>query len=96
MVYGAALLGEGVRLNRDKIEDAIKQQVNIPGWIRSISLGDKAIANLCDKMHSQLESSLREQMIQKRLAFDELTGKVEQEVKQALHAKAQEAIILIQ
>jgi len=29
LVYGAAFLGEGVRLNRESIEDAIKKQVDI-------------------------------------------------------------------
>jgi len=96
LVYGATLLGEGVRLNREKIEDTIKKQVDIPGWIRSISLGDRAIDNMCEKMHPELEESLREQMTHKQEAFEELIGKVGQELKKALDAKAEEAIILIQ
>lgn len=96
LVYGAALLGEGVRQNKGKIEDAIAKQVDVPGWIRSVWLGDKAIENLCEKMRPDLEKSLREQMIQKREAFDELSAKVGQELKLALESKAMEAIVLIQ
>ena len=95
LVYGAALFGEGVRLNREKIEDTIKKQVDVPGWIRSISLQDKAIENICDKMQPELEQGLKEQMANKRETFDELIGKVGQELKKALHSKAEEAIILI-
>ena len=96
LVYGAALLGEGVRLNRESIEDALKQKVDIPSWIRFISLGDRQIDKICEKMHPELESSLREKLPQKREAFDELIGKVGQELKRALHTKAEEAIVLIQ
>ncbi len=96
LVYGAVLLGEGVRLNREKIVDAIKTQVDIPGWIRSISLTDKTIENICDQMRPELEKSLQEQMTQKRETFDELIGEVGLGLKKALDAKAEEAIILIQ
>jgi len=96
LVYGAALLGEGVRLNRESIEDALKQKVDIPSWIRFISLGDRQIDRMCEKMNPELESSLREKLTQKREAFDELIGKVGQELKRALHTKAEEAIVLIQ
>ena len=96
LVFGAALLGEGVRLNREKIEDAIKTQVDIPGWIRFISLGDKAVESMCEKMQPELESSLTEQLTQKHEAFDELIDLVGQQLKLALHSKAEEAVILIQ
>ena len=96
LVYGAAVLGEGVRLNRESIEDAIKKQVDIPSWIRPISLGNSKINSMCEKMNPELESGLREQMIQKREAFEELSGKVGQELKKNLLALAEEAIILIQ
>lgn len=96
MVYGAAFLGEGMRLNREKIEDSIKTKVDIPSWIRFMALGDKTINNICEKMNPELESSLRENMTQKRDAFNELIGKVGQELKKVLHNKAEEAIILIQ
>ena len=59
-------------------------------------LGDKAIENLCEKMRPDLENSLREQLTQKPAAFDELSAKVGQELKQALESKADEAIVLIQ
>ena len=95
LVYGAVVLGEGVRLNREKIEDAIKKQLDIPGWIRSISLTDKTIENICEKMHPELEQSLKEQLAAKQETFNELIAKVGQELKKALHAKAEEAIILI-
>lgn len=96
LVYGAAFLGGGVELNREKIEDAIKKNVDIPGWIRSISLGDRMIDNICQKMNPDLKSGLREKMTEKREAFDELIVKVGQELKKALNTKVEEAIILIQ
>ena len=71
-------------------------KVDIPSWIRFVSLGDRQIDKICEKMHPELESSLREKLTQKREAFDELIGKVGQELKRALHTKAEEAIVLIQ
>lgn len=47
-------------------------------------------------MNPELESSLREKMAQKREAFDELIEKIEDQVKKALHTKAEEVTILIQ
>lgn len=96
LVYGAAFLGEGVRLNRENIEDAIKKNLDVPSWIRFLALGDRKIDSLCEQMSSELESSLKQKMTQQRDAFDELIEKVGKELKKALHAKAEEAIILIQ
>ena len=96
LVYGAALLGEGVRQNKGKIEDTIAKQLDIPSWIRPVWLGDKAIENLCEKMRPDLENSLREQLTQRREAFDELSAQVGQELKLALESKVMEAIVLIQ
>ena len=45
-------------------------------------------------MQPELEQSLKEQMANKRETFDELIG-IGQELKKALHSKAEEAIILI-
>jgi hypothetical protein len=47
-------------------------------------------------MMPELESGLTKQLTQKWEAFDELISKVRQELKKNLHAKAEEAIILIQ
>lgn len=96
LVYGAALVGGGVGLNREKIEDAIKEKLDIPSWIRFVALGDKTIDSICDKMQPELESSLREKMTQERQAFDELIEKIGHQVKKALHTKAEEVTILIQ
>lgn len=96
MVYGAAFLGAGVGLSRESIEDAIKKQVDVPSWIRFIALGDRKIDKMCEKMNPELEQGLKEQITQKREAFDELIEKIGQELKKNLHTKAEEAIILIQ
>lgn len=96
MVYGAAVLGEGVRLNRERIEEIIKKNIDIPGWMRFISISDRQIDSMCDTMLPDLERSFREKMIQRQDAFAELIVKIGQELKKALHAKAEEAIILIQ
>jgi molecular chaperone DnaK (HSP70) len=96
LVYGAAFLGEGVRLNKEKITEALKTKIDIPGWIRFMALSDRAIDEMCEKMNPDLQKSLKKSMTQQREAFDELIGKVGQQLKNALDAKAEEAIILIQ
>lgn len=70
--------------------------MDIPSWSRSILLGDSKINSVCEEMSSELESSLRKQLTEKREAFDQLITKVGQELKQNLHTKAEEATILIQ
>jgi len=96
LVYGAAFLGAGVRLNRESIEGAIKKNLDIPGWIRFISLGDSRIDKICEQMNPELELKLKEKMTHEPETFDEMIGKVGQELKKALYTKAEEAIILIQ
>jgi len=39
-------------------------------------IGNRKIDSMCEKMNPELESGLREQMTQKREAFEELIGKV--------------------
>jgi len=96
LVYGSVFLGEGVRQNRETISEALRKNLDIPGWVRSISLGDKTIEAICNRMNPELESSLREKMVEEREAFDELIEKIEAHVKKALYTKAEEVIILIQ
>lgn len=96
LVYGAAVLGEGVRLNRDKIQDAIKKNLDIPSWIRYVALGDKTIEDICNKINPELKSSLRETMSNKRDVFEELIEKIGYQVKKTLDIKAEEVTILIQ
>jgi hypothetical protein len=96
LVYSAAFLASGVELTKEGIKEAIKKQVDIPSWSRYIFLGDSKINSVCSQMSSELESGLRKQLTQKRETFDQLIGKIGQELKKNLHAKAQEAIILIQ
>lgn len=96
LVYGAAFLASGVELTKEGIKEAIEKNVDIPSWSRFILLGDSKINSVCEEISSELELNLRKQLTQKREAFDELIGKVGQELKKALHTKAEEAIILIQ
>ena len=96
LVYGAVFLASGVELTKEGIKEAIKKQVDIPSWSRYIFLGDSKITSVCEEMSSDLESGLSKQLTQKREAFDQLIGKVGQELKKNLHAKAEEAVILIQ
>jgi len=96
LVYAAVFLASGVQLTKEGIKEAIKKQVDIPSWSRYILLGDSKINSMCDEMSPELESGLTKQLTQKREAFDQLIGKVGQELKKNLHAKAEEAIILIQ
>jgi len=96
LVYAAVFLASGVELTKEGIKDAIKKQVDIPSWSRYILLGDSKINTVCEAMMPELESGLTKQLTQKWEAFDELISKVRQELKKNLHAKAEEAIILIQ
>lgn len=96
MVYGAAALGEGVRLNRERIEEIIKKNIDIPGWVRFLSLSDRQIDSMCEKMSPDLEVNFREKMSLRREAFEELIARIGKELKRALDAKAEEAIVLIQ
>lgn len=96
LVYGAAFLASGVELTKEGIKEAIQKNVDIPSWSRSILLGDSKINSVCEEMRADLEISLSKQLIQKQEAFEQLIGKVGQELKKNLHAKAEEAIILIQ
>jgi hypothetical protein len=47
-------------------------------------------------MKPELEKVFRQQLTENQEAFDELIGKVGQELKKALNTKAEEAVILIQ
>jgi len=67
-------LSEGVWLNRESNRRR-DQGTDIPSWIRPI-LGNRKIDSMCEKMNPELESGLKEQMTQKREAFEELIGKV--------------------
>jgi len=96
LVYGAAFLASGVELTKEGIKEAIQKNVDIPSWSRFILLGDSKINSVCEEMSSELEASLTKQLTEKREAFDELIGKVRQELKKNLHIKVEEAIILIQ
>jgi len=96
LVYGAVFLASGVELTKEGIKEAIKKQVDIPSWSRYIFLGDSKVNSVCEEMSFELESGLKKQLTENREAFDDLIVKVRQELKKNLHAKAQEAIILIQ
>lgn len=96
LVFGAAFLASGVELTKEGIKESIQKNVDIPSWSRSILLGDSKINSVCEEMSSELESSLRKQLTEKRETFDQLIAKVGQELKKNLHTKAEEATILIQ
>jgi molecular chaperone DnaK (HSP70) len=96
LVYGAAFIGQGVWVNKGQISDTLKKKIDLPGWLRFIALGDSAIDTVCEKMSPDLQQSLGEKMKQKQEYFDQLIVKVGEQLKNSLHAKAEEAIILIQ
>lgn len=96
LVYGVSVLAAGVELTRSKVQKAIKEKVDIPSWSRSSFLNDSKIDDICERIKPELEEVLRKQLSENREAFDELIGKVGQELKKALNTKAQEAVILIQ
>jgi hypothetical protein len=96
LIYGVSVLAAGVELTRSKVQQAIKENVDIPSWTRSSFLNDSKIDDICERIKPELEEVLRKQLTQNRQAFDELIAKVEQELKKALNTKAEEAVILIQ
>jgi hypothetical protein len=96
LIYGVSVLAAGVELTRSKVQQAIKEKVDIPSWTRSSFLNDSKIDEVCQRIKPELEEVLRKQLTENRQAFDELIGKVGQELKKALNTKAEEAVILIQ
>jgi len=96
LVYGASVLVAGVEITRSKTQEAIKTKLDIPSWSRSLLLNDSKIDSICEQMNPELERVFREQLTENQEAFDELIGKVGEELKKALNTKAEEAVILIQ
>lgn len=96
LIYGVSVLAAGVELTRSKVQQAIKEKVDIPSWTRSSFLNDSKIDEICERIKPELEEVLRKQLTENRQAFDELIAKVGQELKKALNTKAEEAVILIQ
>ncbi|MFE1746334.1 Hsp70 family protein [Coleofasciculus sp. H7-2] len=96
LVYGASVLAAGVEITRSKTQEAIKTKVDVPSWSRSLLLSDSKIDSTCEQMKPELEKVFRQQLTENQEAFDELIGKVGQELKKALNTKAEEAVILIQ
>jgi hypothetical protein len=75
------------------VEEILNQplpELEHKSWIQSFR---EAVSEAKEKLETQ---GIREKMTQKREAFDELIRKVGQQLKKALHTKAEEAIILIQ
>ncbi|MBE9128001.1 MULTISPECIES: Hsp70 family protein [unclassified Coleofasciculus] len=96
LVYGVSVLAAGVEITRSKTQEAIKTKLDIPGWSRAFLLNDNKLDSTCEQMQPELEKVFREQLTENQEAFDELIEKVGQELKKALNAKAEEAVILIQ
>ena len=96
LIYGVSVLAAGVELTRSKIQTAIKDKVDIPGWSRFSLVNDSQIEAICEWIKPELQEVLRKQLTANQEAFDELIEKVEQELKLSLDTKAQEAVIWIQ
>lgn len=96
LIYGVSVLAAGVEITRSKTQDAIKTKVDVPSWSRPLLLNDSKLDSICEQMNPELEQVFREQLTANQEAFDELIGKVGQELKKALNTKAEEAVILIQ
>ncbi|MCA1991285.1 MAG: Hsp70 family protein [Coleofasciculus sp. S288] len=96
LVYGVSVLAAGVEITRSKTQETIKTKVDVPSWSRPLLLSDSKIDSICEQMNPELEKVFRQQLTENQQAFDELIGKVGQELKTALNAKAEEAVILIQ
>jgi molecular chaperone DnaK (HSP70) len=96
LIYGASAIATGMELNRKGVKEAIKTNVDIPGWMRSNFLNEAKIDRMCEQSKPELEKVLREQLTENQEAFEVLIEKVGQALQKALSVKVQEAIILIQ
>lgn len=96
LIYGVSVLAAGVEITRSRTQEAIKTNLDIPSWSRSLLLNDSKLDSTCEDMKPEIERVFREQLTENQEAFDELIEKVGQELKKALNAKAEEAVILIQ
>ena len=96
LVYGASLMAAGMELNRKTVQEVIKTNVDVPGWIRSSFLGDRKIEDICEQIKPELQKVIQEQLTADQEAFDKLIGKVEQGLQKTLSTKVQSCIILIQ
>lgn len=96
LIYGVSVLAAGVELTRSKVQQAIKEKVDIPSWTRSSFLNDSKIDDISERIKPEIEEVLRKQLTENREAFDDLIEKVGKELKKALNTKAEEAVILIQ
>jgi hypothetical protein len=96
LIYGASAIATGMELNRKGVKEAIKTNVDIPGWMRSNFLNEAKIDRMCEQSKPELEKVLREQLTENHEAFEVLIEKVGQALQKALSVKVQEAIILIQ
>ncbi|MCU0534870.1 MAG: hypothetical protein MUD14_13345 [Hydrococcus sp. Prado102] len=96
LIYGASAIAAGMELNRKGVKEAIKTNVNVPGWVRSNLLDDSKIDRVTQQIEPELEKVLREQLNANQEAFDSLVEKVARSLQTALSTKVQEAVILIQ
>jgi molecular chaperone DnaK (HSP70) len=96
LIYGASAIAAGMELNRQGVKEAIKTNVNVPGWVRSNLLDDSKIDRVAEQIKPELEKALQEQLNANQEAFAALVEKVARSLQQALSTKVQEAIILIQ
>ncbi len=96
LIYGASVLAAGVEITRSRTQEAIKTNLDVPSWSRSLLLNDSKIDSTCEQTKPELEKVFREQLTENQNAFDELIGKVGKELRKALNTKAEEAVILIQ
>ena len=96
LIYGASAIATGMELNRQGVKEAIKTNVDIPGWMRSNFLNEAKIDRMCEQSKPELEKVLREQLTENHEAFEVLIEKVGLALQKALSVKVQEAIILIQ
>jgi len=96
LVYGVSVVAAGVEITRSKTQEAIKAKLDIPSWSRSFLLSDNKLESICEQINPELEKVFREQLTENHQAFDELNERIGQELKKALNAKAEEAVILIQ
>lgn len=96
LVYGVSVVAAGVEITRSRTQEAIKSKLDIPSWSRSFLLSDNKLESICAQINPELEKVFREQLTENHDAFDELNERIGQELKKALNAKAEEAVILIQ
>jgi actin-like ATPase involved in cell morphogenesis len=90
IAIGWLVLKYGVEGAKEKVKE-----LDIPDPIRLFLLSDKQLDAKCRDMPDEIAPKFTEALKQNKQMFEEFTGQVREQIRKALRARAEEAIILI-